>query len=214
VKIRTAFRPGDPDAVTVLRLLAAANDLFTVARLLPAARGCEESTPSQKTAADAERRYLLRMTVLHLYEIKDLINHKDFEAAVSRIERLGGKYAKIREFASELRTTINRGHLREVMSHIRNSFVGHYDRDKTQHALDAVSDYDYMELPGADFRVIHFDVTDRLFDWSFADKSHHHYRGTDEGESAERALKELLEVNAALMDVVFALVFGMHDEGR
>jgi hypothetical protein len=56
-------------------------------------------------------------------------------------------------------------------------------------------------------------VTDRLFDWSFADKSHRHYGGADEGESAECALKELLEVSAALTDVVFALVFGMQESG-
>lgn len=97
------------------------------------------------------------------------------------------------------------------MGHVRNSFAGHYDQEQANLALGAVGESDYMELPGPDFRIIHFDVTDRLFDWSFARKCHQQYRGGDEGESAEQALNELLEVNAALMEVVFPLVFGMHD---
>ena len=36
LKIRSVFRPSDEDAVTVLRLLAVANDLLTMVRLMPA----------------------------------------------------------------------------------------------------------------------------------------------------------------------------------
>src|SRR5258708_1061748 len=64
MRIRAVFRPDDPDAITVLRLVGAANDLGMLWRLLQCAK--DDDSVYGKTIADGGRHYLGRMGTLHL----------------------------------------------------------------------------------------------------------------------------------------------------
>ncbi len=213
VRIKAVFRPGDGDAVTVLRLLAAANDLFTLSRLLPGMRGAPEETPSQKAIAAAERRYVFRMSVLHCTEIIDLVNHADFNHAVERCARRGGRFENLTDDAASLRKKIN-GPVRQVIEHFRNRFGGHYDRELFAQALTLLDGGDLMDLPGGvKFDYIHFNVTDRLFDVALIDKSHGHYRAADEEKSVEKAMNQVFDVMQDLMNVAVGMTWALFYEG-
>ena len=59
--IRSVFRPGDEDAVTVLRLVGSANDLSMLFRLLELLREQKERNIYARTIAHGARRFILRM---------------------------------------------------------------------------------------------------------------------------------------------------------
>jgi hypothetical protein len=202
VRIRAVFRPDDPDAVNVLRLAAAANDLDILARML--------IEKKEDAAAHGKRRYALRMTALHLSDVKDLLNHPDFDRVVTRCSRRRG-FRDLPEAARVLRETANRGPLREVMGLARNGYAGHYDPGLFARALAQVESFELMDLPGQGCR---HNVVDRLFDISLVEVSHARYRRGDEEESIRAAMNDLLDLHGALIPVVQGLVAGLYAEAE
>ena len=142
IRIRAVFPPSDPDAVTILRLVAAANDLGMLFRMLQAA-ALEQTSPYGKTIAMGVRHYILRMSTIHLPDVWKLINHPDFERAISR---LVVHVPQIREWSSELKAALNRDPLRKIATAVRNEFAGHHDVQALAQALASVDD-SLMDVP-------------------------------------------------------------------
>jgi hypothetical protein len=202
VRIRAVFKPDDPDAVNVLRLAAAANDLDILARML--------IEKKEDEAAHGKRRYALRMTALHMSDIKGLLNHPDFDRVVARCARRRSLDA-LPEHAKTLRAAINRGPLGDVMGLARNGYAGHYDAEHFANALAQVESSELMDLPGHGCR---HNVVDRLFDISLVEVSHSRYKLKDVEESIVAAMNDLLDLQRALIAVVQGLVAGLYAEAE
>lgn len=202
VRIRAVFQPDDADAIAVLRIAACANDLDTLTRMLLEMKEDE--------AAHTKRRYVLRMSALHLSGIKDLVNHPDFDRVVTRCSRRRG-FNSLPDLARLLRLRLNRGPLREVMGRARNAFGGHYDAALMAGALAKVEPWELMDLPGQGAR---HNVVDRLFDISFTELSHARYNRESMEESLKAAVEDLLDVHHALVPVVQGLVAGLYYEAE
>jgi len=202
VRIRAVLKPDDPDAINVLRLAAAANDLDILARML--------IEKKEDAAAHGKRRYALRMTALHISDIKGLLNHQDFDRVVARCSRRRG-FGDLANAARVLREVVNRGALREVMGLARNGYAGHYDAVLFAKALAQVEPSELMDLPSQGCR---HNVVDRLFDISLVEVSHSRYRRGDEEESIKAAINDLLDLQGALIPVVQGLVAGLYAEAE
>src|SRR5689334_18104723 len=114
VRIRAVFHPNDKDAITVLRVAAVANDLDTLARLLP-------TDEVEAAVAHGIRRYFLRMTAVHVSELKRLCSRPEFDRAVRRFSRRPG-FDFLELAATDLRRSIDQPALRAVMTLMRNKF--------------------------------------------------------------------------------------------
>jgi hypothetical protein len=201
MRIRAVFRRGDEDAVNVLRLAAAANDLDMVARIL---LWEEDDVPHSR------RRYALRMSALHISEIADLVNHSDFSRVLQRCSRRSG-FEEILALGHRLRLSVNAGPVRHVIGRARNGFGGHYDPKLIAAALEKVDDADLMDIPASGAR---HNVVDTLFDISFAEISHAQYRLDTVEESYKAAIGGILDVHNALVPLIQGVVAAMYAEAQ
>jgi hypothetical protein len=213
IQVLAVYRPGDEDALTVLRLLAAANDLSSVARLMPGTRGVSEDTREQQDIANAERRYLMRMSVLHFREVMKLANTPDLDRVVERCARRGGKFRTLPELAAAFRENIN-GPLRKVIEPLRNGFGGHYDREAFAGALKLLDDTDFMDMPLPPTTAIYFNVTDRLFDAMLVKRSHAGFKQEDVERSVGLAMSAMAEAADNLLNLAIGLSWAMYYEAQ
>jgi hypothetical protein len=183
MRIQAVFPPGDPDVVTVLRLVGAANDLSMLIRLLHSVRVDEERSPYGKTIALGARHYVLRMSTLHLPDVKKLINHQDFDRAISRLAR---HVPQLTERATTLKESLNREPLSKLVADVRNEFAGHPDPVALDRTLARVDNSVLMDVPMGETgaRGLHFNVTDKLFDLHLLEESYERYKSNPKYGSA------------------------------
>jgi hypothetical protein len=203
--IRRVFRPDDPDAITVLRLTAAANDLGTMLRMV---FGASKRTKWTTAEANGAYRYAFRMGALHLDAIKKIVK-RDLPAVVERFGRQRG-FANLQTDAEDLQRMLAEPRISQVIAMARHGFAGHYDRERFVEALRLVDDGDLMEIPG---RGVHHNACDRLFDVLLANVSHREFAHTDMLESVTSALHAALDIQMKLFPIVQALVVAMSKEG-
>lgn len=202
VSILSVFRKGDPDAIVVLRMLAAVNDLGTLLRMIRDKQG----TKPENAAA---YRYALRMGALHIDSVKRMAKH-DLPRLVRR-HFWRPPWADAREHSERLSLLLADQRIAAIIGFARNKFAGHYDADYFERALGFIDRGDLMELPGAG---MHFNVCDILFDQILAAESHSAYGLTDMVESAGAALNAFMEVQKAMIPVVSALVWALYAEAE
>jgi hypothetical protein len=202
VPIVSVFRPGDPDAITVLRLQAAVNDLGSLLRMVLYKQG----SPAE---INATYRYAVRMAAVHIESIKLLVRKDLPRLARRHFWRRGWEDAKAK--AGELQKLIDDKRLLQVLAIVRHKFGGHYDSEYFVRALKLVDRGDLMELPG---RGVHFNVCDILFDQVIAHESHSAYKLDDIDASVEAALNALMGVQQALLPAVTSLVFALYYEAE
>ncbi len=202
VRILAVFRPSDPDAITVLRLQAAVNDLGTLHRMILHKKG---TTPE----INATYRYALRMSALHLHAIRKTV--KDDLPRLAKRHFRRRAYDKAAKQAAELSGLITDPRLLAVIGIARQKFAGHYDRDYFRRALALIDHGDLMELPG---RGVHMNVCDILFDQILASESHREFAMSDIEKSVEAALNAVWDVQERLLPVVNALVFALYADAE
>jgi hypothetical protein len=206
VSVTAVFRPNDKDAISVLRLQAAVNDLGSLLRMVLH----QEGTRAEINGAS---RYALRMGALHLNEIKKLVKKELPRLTARHFRRSGKAWRSANEKAREVQALIRDERLLQVIGMARQKFAGHYDADYYARALELLDRSDLMELPG---RGVHYNVCDILFDQVFAKASHDAYKLENVRKSYEAALRAMLDLQLALLPVVNALVMALYAdaEGR
>ncbi len=200
MRIRAVFSPDDRDAITVLRLAAASSDLETLLRML--------LDKQEDEAAHATRRYVLRMSTLHLSDVKKFLEKSDFDRAVERCARRRG-FESILDDARKLRDALDQGPLRDMIGHTRNRFTAHYDPELIRQALAQIAPAELTEVGD---HGAYFNVVDRLFDVSFGERSHAQYQRATPEDSVKAAVGDIQGLHELLIPVVQALVTGLFDE--
>jgi hypothetical protein len=213
VPIRSIFRSSDPDAVTVLRLLAAANDLRTMFRLMLDYTSREGSSSYSRSLSASVRNFVCRMGTIHLPDVWALVNSPDFHRVE---ERLARRVPETRQLADAFRKSINRNPLRALIAGVRNSHAGHPDRAAFERGLSLVEPEAFMDVPlQTDGLGEHFNVTDQLFLALLIDDSHQRYKASDAEESVRLLLDEMIAAQMALCNLAGALFVGMYlDAGK
>jgi hypothetical protein len=202
VPIRFVFKPNDEDALLVLRLLAAVNDLGVLIRMVLHKQG----TTVEKNAT---YRYALRYGALHIHEIREL--------AKVQVPRLARRYFTSVRYqgalaeAENLKDLIKDARLEKVTTFARKRWAAHYDKEYFERALSFIDRGDLMELPG---RGMHFNVCDILFDQVLAHESHQAFKGEKIEDSVKAALEAILDLQRALITVANALVFALYDHAQ
>ncbi len=204
VSVLAVFRPDDKDAIAVLQLQAAVNDLGALLRMVVHQRG----TPIEIRGAN---RYALRMGALHLNEIKKLVKNELPRLTKRHFRRSGKAWKEVTEKAREVQALIRDERLLQVIGVARQKFAGHYDHDHFVQALELLDRSDLMELPG---RGVHYNVCDILFDQVFAKTSHDVYKLEDVPRSYEAAIESMLKLQLALLPVVNALVMALYADAE
>lgn len=202
VSILFVFRPDDPDALAVLRLRAAVNDLGTLIRMIQHKQGTTAEI-------NATYRYALRMGALHIEAIKTLV--KDEVPRLARRYFKAARFEEARERAKEAQQLIRDPRLSQVIGFARHKFAGHYDNDYFVRGLRLLDRGDLMELPASS---VHFDVCDILFDQVLAHESHSAYKLNEVIDSVGAALEAMMDLQRALVTVGNALVFALHDDAQ
>jgi len=113
LRIGSVFRSDDEDAVTVLRVIAAANDLGLLFRMMLQYTREEGQGAYRRSLSDAVRIYTCRMGTLHLPDAWALVNSGDFRRAQVRLARA---LPELDAAVERFRDAVNREPLRKLVA--------------------------------------------------------------------------------------------------
>jgi hypothetical protein len=208
LRIGAVFRADDPDAAIVLRVVAAANDLGLLFRMMLAYTGEKDQIPFRKGLSDAARIYACRMGTLHLPDVWKLVNSGDFRRVQARLgRRLPGLDAAVERF----RDTVNRSPLQKLVAGVRNNIAGHPNEEAFVRALGRVQS-DLMDVPTGytGGHGDHFNVTDRLYCALLVEDAHAEYSEESLEASTAVLIEEMIAAQLALRDLAAGLVVAMY----
>jgi len=209
IRIGAVFRPDDEDAVTVLRLVAVANDLGMLFRMMLQYTQVESPSAYGRSLADSARVYACRMGTIHLPDAWKLLSSGDFRRAEARLSR---RLAEVTTAAERCRSAMNREPLRELVAGVRNDLAGHPNARAFKRALELVQGAGLMDLPtgSTDGHGDHFNVTDRLYSALLAEDSHNGYGTPSVEESVGILLEEIINAQNELRNLAAVLVVAMY----
>lgn len=210
LRIRAVFRPEDEDAAIVLRVVAAANDLGILFRMMLAyTKDGDGQSAYRRSLSDSARRYACRMGTIQLPDVWKLVNSGDFIRVEARLSR---RIPDLTAAAARFRSAVNRDPLRMLVAGVRNNVAGHPNRLAFERALALVQDGGLMDVPTGytGGNGDHFNVTDRLFDALLVEDSHAKYSMASVEESVTVLLNEMIDAQLALRDLAAVLVAAMY----
>lgn len=212
IRIRSLFKPDDPESICVLRLIAIANDLDVLNRI------ARETAGQKDDLANAKRRYVLRMSTLQIEgdEFKQLVNDRVLWQMIERCKR-NPAFKHVEQDWNALKKVINKGPFRTIASVIRNGFSAHIGNDKGEknvgYALGLVDENELMTL-GLNTHGFRNTVTDRLFDLALMEVSGAKYEASTVEKAVEVAINVLYDMQIAIFGLTQTLTAWLYSEAQ
>ena len=209
--LKALFRDGSEEAVVVLRLAAATNDMRSAIRIFFAANDLDESKHDLRRRAAGDRLYALRMGASHLAEAL-----RAFQSpAANKFFAVRSSREALAERARAYRRRMDEEKFRQLVALIRNKVGAHYDAKTFREALrneatarELIEFGDGMELHQ------HLDCADVVFWSALGPWMSTHYHGLSEQESIVKALGELAELQQELTGLVYSMIGVLMEERR
>jgi hypothetical protein len=166
IKVRVLFPPNDPIAPCLLRLMAAANDLGTLAKLCRQSGSRMPQTESEKSIVAAENVYLFRLAGATLYEAARAF--QDFETEL----KAAGLFQKMKQLDlagraafGELENAFRQGFEKTDFGKVLVQFrhhVFHYDKpesfSKALNGHGEIGELIIGEIPGVSRHLLADDL--------------------------------------------------------